>query len=131
MEVTKRVDRNVVILTLTGRLVLEDVDPQLRATLDESIQQGFRNVVMNMRDVSYIDSAGLGFLVSKYVSLHRRGGDIALVALAPRVRHVLDITRLSRVFRTFETVGEAVLALERAAGAGVQVPTSPTTRRMP
>ena len=112
MRVTARDAGDVVVLTLEGRLVLEDVETELRTALDGLIEQGRVRLVLNMQDVTYVDSAGIGFLVSKYVSVHRRGGNIVLVRVAPRVAHVLEITRLARIFEVFASDEDAVLALE-------------------
>jgi len=112
MEITERDVGEVVILTLHGRLVLEEVEAQLRARFDDMIERGRVKVALNLHDVAYLDSAGLGFLVSKYVSLHRRGGDVKLVQVTPRVSHVLDITRLARVFPSFASDEEAVQAFQ-------------------
>ena len=116
MEITERDAGEVVILTLHGRLVLEEVEAELRERFDGVIERGHVKVVVNLHDVAYVDSAGLGFLVSKYVSLHRRGGDVKLVQVTPRVAHVLDITRLARVFPSFTSDDEAVRAFQAAAG---------------
>ena len=114
MQVTTRDTGDAVVLTLEGRLVLEDVEAELRGAIDGLIEQGRVRVVLNLRDVAYIDSAGLGFLVSKYVSVHRRGGNMALVGVSPRVAHVLVITRLSQVFEVFASEEDAVAAIELA-----------------
>jgi anti-sigma B factor antagonist len=114
MEITERDAGDVVVLTLHGRLILEEVEAELRDTFDRLMQRGRVKVAVNLHDVAYVDSAGLGFLVSKYVSLHRRGGDIKLVQVTPRVAHVLDITRLSRVFGSFASDDEAVRAFQDA-----------------
>ena len=114
MQVTTRDTGDAVVLALEGRLVLEDVDAELRGAIDGLIEQGRVKLVLNLREVSYIDSAGLGFLVSKYVSVHRRGGHMTLVGVSPRVAHVLAITRLSQVFEVFASEEEAVRAVERA-----------------
>jgi anti-sigma B factor antagonist len=114
MQVIARYAGDAVVLTLKGRLVLEDVEAELRAAIDGLIQQGRVKLVLNLQEVAYVDSAGLGFLVSKYVSLQRRGGDMALVGVSPRVAHVLEITRLSQVFETFASDDEAVQAVEMA-----------------
>jgi anti-sigma B factor antagonist len=111
MQVTTRDTGDAVVLTLEGRLVLEDVEAELRGAIDGLIEQGRVRLVLNLRDVAYIDSAGLGFLVSKYVSAHRRGGHMALVGVTPRVAHVLAITRLSQVFEVFASEDEAVRAV--------------------
>jgi len=111
MQVTTRDTGDAVVLSLDGRLVLEDVEAQLRGAIDGLIEQGRVRLVLNLRDVAYIDSAGLGFLVSKYVSVHRRGGNMVLVGVSPRVAHVLAITRLSQVFEVFASEEEAVRAV--------------------
>jgi anti-sigma B factor antagonist len=111
MQVTTRDTGDAVVVTLEGRLVLEDVEAELRGALDGLIEKGRVKLVLNLRDVTYIDSAGLGFLVSKYVSVHRRGGNMTLVAVSPRVEHVLAITRLSQVFEVFDSEEEAVRAV--------------------
>jgi len=116
MEVIEREAGDVTILVLNGRLVLEDLDAQLRPTLEALIQRGRLKLVLDVTNVSYIDSAGVGFLVSKYVSAHRRGGGIKLVHVTPRVARVLEITSLSRVFESFDTQQQAVQAFERAPG---------------
>jgi anti-sigma B factor antagonist len=108
MEISERDVGEVVILKLTGRLVLEDVEAQLREALDDLIDHGRVSLILNLAEISYIDSAGLGFLVSKYVSLHRSGGDIKLVAVTPRVAHVLEITRLDRVFASYDSEESAL-----------------------
>lgn len=112
MQVTARDTGDVVVMTLTGRLVLEDVEAQLRGALDGLIQQGRVKLVLNLQNVAYVDSAGLGFLVSKHVSVHRRGGDMKLVGVQPRVAHVLEITRLSQIFEACASDEDAVRAFE-------------------
>ena len=111
MQVTTRDTGDAVVLTLEGRLVLEDVEAELRAAIDGLIEQGRVKLVLNLVDVTYIDSAGLGFLVSKYVSVHRRGGNMTLVGVSPRVAHVLEITRLAQVFEIFASEEEAIRAV--------------------
>ena len=89
MEISERDAGDVVVLTLHGRLVLEEVEAQLRDTFDGVMERGRVKVVVNLHDVAYVDSAGLGFLVSKYVSLHRRGGDELVHFPAPAEQGVL------------------------------------------
>lgn len=128
MQVTTRDTGDAVVLTLEGRLVLEDVEAELRGAIDGLIEQGRVRLVLNLRDVAYIDSSGLGFLVSKYVSVHRRGGHMALVGVSPRVAHVLAITRLSQVFEAFASEDEAVRAVVRALAHAPADPFTSTLR---
>ena len=65
-------------------------------------------VLVNMADVPYIDSTGLGVLASKYVTLRRRNGQLKLCNISPRTRRVLETTKLLSVFEVFATEAEAV-----------------------
>ena len=72
------------------------------------MQEGRRKLVLDLRGVTYIDSAGLGLLVAKYVSVRRTGGDVRLVHVTARSNQLLSITKLATVFRMFESEAEAV-----------------------
>ena len=109
---------DVTVLTLKGRFVLEELDGSLRGTLDRLIQQGRVKFVLDLGDVTYIDSAGVGFLVSKYVTTQRRGGGIKLARVPPRVAHVLAITRLTPVLEAFDSDAEAVRRFEHGPSSG-------------
>jgi anti-sigma B factor antagonist len=108
LEISERRAGDVTVLTLRGRLVLDEGDEVLRQRVDGLVAEGRVKLVMNLGDVSYIDSAGLGTLAAKYVTAHRDGGDVRLCRLSERSRHIIEITNLSRVFRLFESEDEAV-----------------------
>jgi anti-sigma B factor antagonist len=109
MKITQRAVGDVNVLTLNGRMVTEDGDALLSA-IDGLVQQGRVKLVLDLRDVTYIDSSGLGQLVSKYVSVRRRGGDVKLLHLTPRSSHLFAITHLTEVFDMFDSEDEAVRA---------------------
>ena len=118
LDITERRVGDVTVLTLHGRLVLNEGDEVLRACVEALVAEGRVKLVMNLGDVSYIDSAGLGTLAAKYVTAHREGGDVRLCRLTERSRHVIDITNLSRVFRVFDAEDEAVSSFaEEESGA--------------
>jgi len=125
MESTDRGIGDVTVLTLKGRLVLEELDTSLRGMLDGLIQRGRVKLALDLRDVTYIDSAGVGFLVAKFVSVRRLGGDIKLANVPARVAHVLEITRLTRIFESFDSVEAAVRRFEQEPqGEAEHLPTS-------
>lgn len=99
---------DVAVLQLTGRLVLEDMDSPLRDEIERLIRDGHVKLVLDLNAVTYIDSAGLGLLVAKYVSLRSRGGDLRLVHLTPRSMHLMAITNLATVFETYASEDLAV-----------------------
>ncbi|SRR6266542_2427059 len=113
MEITERTVDDVTVLAVKGRIILEvDVHP-LRTAVDRLVEQGRLKLVLDLQEATYIDSAGVGVLVAKYVSVHRRGGTIKLLHLGPRVRRVLEITKLTGVFEIFESEDEAVRSFSR------------------
>jgi anti-sigma B factor antagonist len=108
LAITEHAAGDVTVLKLEGRLILDEGETPFRAWVDRLVREGRMNVVVDLEGVRYIDSAGLGVMVSRYVSLRRRGGDMKLVKPTPRSTHVLDITRLSRVFEIFDTEEDAI-----------------------
>jgi anti-sigma B factor antagonist len=99
---------DVAVLRMTGRLVLEDGESTLRTEVERLIRAGHVKLVVDLNAVTYIDSAGLGMLVAKYVSVRGRGGDLRLVHPTPRSTHLMVITNLASVFETFATEELAV-----------------------
>jgi anti-sigma B factor antagonist len=108
MKLTERAAGDVTVLTLDGRLVLEDGDTLLRDRVNDLIGRGRLKVVLNLKDVTYIDSCGIGVLIAKLVSLRNKGGDLKLVHLSPRSYRVLEICKLEEVFECFEAEESAV-----------------------
>jgi anti-sigma B factor antagonist len=119
MEITEHTVGDVTVLHLKGRMVLEEGEIPFQTVMDTLVQQGRLKVVLDLQDVSYIDSAGLGILVSKYISVHRRGGNIKLLHLTERSSHVLEITKLTCVFDSFDSESEAVRSFDAVKGLGV------------
>jgi anti-sigma B factor antagonist len=95
-------------LVLAGRLVLEEGDIPLRERIDALIVEGRIELVLNLHDVTYMDSCGIGALVEKYGSLRRRGGDLKLLCPTERCRRVLAITHLLSIFESYESEDAAV-----------------------
>jgi anti-anti-sigma factor len=108
MQIAERTIGDVTVLDLTGRLVAGDGDDVLRDAVDRLVQAGCRKLLLNLQNVPYIDSGGLSALVSKYVTLRRRDGQLRVCSLTPRTAHVLEITRLLTVFGSFASEAEGV-----------------------
>ena len=105
---------DVTVLHMTGRLELEEGDLVFRDHVNRLIAEGRVNLVLDLKEVTRIDSAGIGMLVSKYLSAQNRGGTIKLLQLTRRSDHLMDITRLTTVFEIFEDEDEAVRSFGRA-----------------
>jgi anti-sigma B factor antagonist len=98
----------VAILDLSGRLVLGDGEQVFREKVDELVRSDHKNILVNFRNVTYLDSAGIGAVVWKYVSLKKQGGALKLLHLQPRSHNVLSITKLLTVLDSFESEEEAM-----------------------
>ncbi len=112
LTIAERRIGNVTVLALEGRLVLEEGEAPLRQRVDGLAAEGRLDVVLNMHDVTYIDSAGIGAVVREFVTLKRRGGSLKLVCPSTRARHVLEITHLLPCFEVFETDEAAVSSFD-------------------
>ena len=110
MTIDTRRNGFVSVLDLSGRLTLGDGTDQLRATVKQQLDEGNKNILLNMAGVSYIDSAGLGELVALYTHTTRREGQLKLVALSGRFVDLLQLTKLHTVFDIFDNEAMAVLS---------------------
>ncbi len=98
----------VTILTLSGRVTLGDESNQLRTSIKGPLTKGRKRLVLDLADVSYIDSAGLGTLVAAYTSARNEGGDIRLASVTKRFDELLNITKLVTIFSVYDTVADAL-----------------------
>lgn len=108
MTLKERRVGDVSILDLKGRLVLEDGDVVLRNRINELMSEGRLNIVVNLKDVTYVDSCGVGVLISKFVSVRKKGGDVKLLHLTPRSHRLMEISKLLSVFETFDSEERAL-----------------------
>jgi anti-sigma B factor antagonist len=88
----------VTVVDMSGRITLGDGSALLRKTLQELLGQKRTNILLNLADVDYIDSSGIGELVSGYTSVKSRGGELKLLHLTKKVHDLLQITKLFTVF---------------------------------
>ena len=116
MKLTERQSGDVTFLDLAGRLVLDDGDGQLRDRVNDLVARQQLKIVVNLQDVTYIDSCGLGVLISKLVSVRNKGGDLRLLHLSPRSHRVFEICKLENVFRSFESEADAIASFSSRQG---------------
>jgi anti-sigma B factor antagonist len=98
MTASTRLVGGVTILDLTGRIVLGDGSTALRDLVRNLISQGNKKILLNLRNVDYIDSSGLGELVSAFTNMRSGGGELKLLNLTKRVQALFRITKLYTVF---------------------------------
>jgi anti-sigma B factor antagonist len=108
---------NVTIVDLNGKVTLGDSTGILRDELRSLLAQGKKNILLNMKDVGYVDSAGLGELVGAYTTATNQGGAVKLLHLQGKMRDLMQITKLHTIFPIFEDEHAAVASFGASATA--------------
>jgi anti-sigma B factor antagonist len=106
---------DVMVLDLQGKLTLGDGDELLRDKVNSLVQQDYKKILLNLENVPYIDSAGLGEVVRTYTTVSRQGGTLKLLHLTKRIQDLLAITKLLTVFETFDSEPDAVKSFTKSA----------------
>jgi anti-sigma B factor antagonist len=115
MQIDERMVGDVVVLDLKGKITLGEGDELLKDKVNSLVNQGHKKIVLNLADVPYIDSAGLGEVVRTYTTVSRQGGSLKLLNLTKRITDLLSITKLLTVFETFDSENEAVRSFSASA----------------
>jgi anti-sigma B factor antagonist len=117
MDIKERVVDGVSVLDLGGKIVLGEGDVQVKERIKDLLADGQRRILLNLGEVNYIDSAGLGALISAYTTVKREGGHLKLVNATKRIRDLLAITKLITVFDSFDSEKEAIASYATAEPA--------------
>jgi anti-sigma B factor antagonist len=112
---TRTID-GIMIVDCAGRLVFGEESGFLRESVKKLIPF-YKQIVLNMKGVSYIDSGGLGTLISLYTAVRSSGGEMKLASLSAKTLELLHVTKLLTVFDIRDTETDAVLSFARSAGA--------------
>ena len=108
MQIEERRSGDVMILDLTGKLTIGEGDELLKDKINSVLHQGHKKLLLNLANVPYVDSAGLGQMVSTLHSVNRQGGKLKLLNLTSRIKDLLSITKLLTVFDSFDDEREAL-----------------------
>jgi anti-sigma B factor antagonist len=114
MKVTTRQIDGVTILDLSGRITLGEGSVQLRDGIRDLLSKGSKLILLNLADVNYIDSSGIGELVSAYTTVRNQGGELKLLNLTKKVHDLLQITKLYTVFDVKDDEATAIASFTRA-----------------
>jgi anti-sigma B factor antagonist len=117
MQIDERTAGDVVVLDVKGRVMLGEGDEILKDKVNALLTQGRKKIVLNLADVPYIDSAGLGEIVRTFTTVSRAGGSLKLLNLTKRITDLLSITKLLTVFETYDSENEAVQSFSASAKA--------------
>jgi anti-sigma B factor antagonist len=121
MKSKSRESNGVTILDLSGRMTLGEDTMLLRETIRALISQEHMMILLNLGDVPYIDSSGIGELVSAFTTVKKAGGELKLLNLTRKVHDVLQITKLYTVFDVYLNEEEAIHAFGKVAAPRVFV----------
>ena len=112
IRIVERPIGSVTVLDIVGKLAMDRSAQHLKDKINSLISQERTHIVLNLKDVPYIDSSGLGQLVASYGSVMKTGGALKLVNVNARNHDLLSITRLVTVFESFDSETEAVQSFE-------------------
>jgi anti-anti-sigma factor len=108
MNISQRQEGHVTILDMSGKITIGVGDVAVRDAVHMALGSGVRSILLNLKNVTTMDSAGVGELVSAFTTVTHRGGKLKLVNLPQKVNDILQITQLITVFEVFEDEREAV-----------------------
>lgn len=114
IKTSTRLVSNVLIVDTIGELRLGEGTDVVRNIVRDMLGQGYKNILLNLRDVRHIDSAGVGELMSCYTSVRNQGGQLKLMNLNKHVHNLLQITKLYTIFEVVEDEDSAVSSFQQA-----------------
>ena len=117
VKIKIRETANAVILEAAGRITLGASGPSLQDEVRELLDRGHKNIILDLGEVTFLDSSGLGQLVGSYATAVSRGGNIRLLSLNKRVHDLMQITKLYTVFPIFTDEAAALKSFEPSAVA--------------
>jgi anti-sigma B factor antagonist len=118
MTTSTRVVGDVTVVDISGRIALGEESAGLRDIIMNLLSDGHPKILLNLAGVNYIDSSGLGTLVSGFTSVRKAGGELKLVNLTEKVDNLMQITKLYTVFDIADSEAAAVKAFGRSTAAG-------------
>jgi anti-sigma B factor antagonist len=107
----------VTIADISGRIVLGEESAALRDLVGDLLSKGHKKILLNLADVTYIDSTGLGALVSAFTSVRKQGGELKLLNLTNKVEDVMQITKLYTVFDVMDDEAVGVKSFGQSTAA--------------
>lgn len=108
MKIDTRTVGDVYVLDCSGKITLGEGTMAIRNTVREVLKNGGKKIVLNLADVNYIDSSGIGELVSTYTTVTNQGGKLKLLNLTKKIQELLAITKLLTVFQVYDTEQSAL-----------------------
>ena len=114
MKATIRQVDSVMVIDVSGRITQGEGCAQLRELIREQLGKGHKQILLNLADVTYIDSSGIGELVSAFTAVSNQGGQLKLLNLTKKVHDLLQITKLYTVFDIHDDEAKAIASFQKA-----------------
>ena len=113
MKIKKRAKGDVTVLDLSGKIMGGDDFDLFNNAIKEMVSEGAVDIVLNLSKVKWINSTGLGLMVSAYTSLVKQGGRMKIAEVSDRIDNILHVTQLELIFETFQKEDEAIASFEK------------------
>lgn len=115
MKIEERAVDGVTILDLHGKMLIGEGDELLREKINSLVENGTEKIVLNLAEVPYVDSAGLGEIVRCFTTVSRKNGELKLLNLTKRIHDLLAITKLLTVFDTYDEESAVIKSFDKGA----------------
>ena len=112
LNISERQAGDVTILDMSGKVTIGEGSVAHRNTIRRLLGEGKKGILLNLANVSYVDSSGIGELVSSFTAVNKESGKLKLLSLTQKIQDLLAITKLLTVFDTFDDEGEAIASYE-------------------
>jgi len=108
LNINERQAGDVTVLDMSGKITIGEGSVSLRAAIRRLLEEGKKRILLNLAGISYVDSSGIGELVSSYTAINKEGGQLKLLNLTQKLQDLLTITKLLTVFDVYESEAEAL-----------------------
>jgi anti-sigma B factor antagonist len=108
LNINERQAGDVTVLDMSGKITIGEGSVSLRTAIRRLLEEGKKRILLNLAGVSYIDSSGIGELVSSYTAINKEGGQLKLLNLTQKLQDLLTITKLLTVFDVYESEADAL-----------------------
>ncbi len=112
LNISERQAGDITILDMDGKITIGEGSVALRNTIRRLLSEGKKKILLNLGGVGYIDSSGIGELVSSFTAVNKEGGTLKLLNLTQKIQDLLAITKLLTVFDVYESEGDALSSFQ-------------------
>ena len=108
LSINERQAGDVTVLDMSGKITIGEGSVALRAAIRRLLEEGKKRILLNLAGISYVDSSGIGELVSSYTAINKEGGQLKLLNLTQKIQDLLTITKLLTVFDVYDSEADAL-----------------------